>query len=105
MVTVPIDLPIFSSPTEPFGWLSGDVVFASVPEKDEPFAWPEKWLGEFSELFAGQATQDPVDWPNPPASARITMYGSACRGRDETRQLSRHIERCSGIVFDEHALT
>ncbi len=107
MVTVHIDLPIFSSPKEPFGWFSGEVEFAAVPAKDEPFAWPEKWLGEFRELFAGQATQvwgDPDDWPYPPASVHIAMYGLVCRDRSEARQLSQHIERCSGIIFDEHDL-
>jgi hypothetical protein len=106
MVTVHIDLPIFSSPTEPFGWFSGDVEFAAVPTKDAPFPWPKKWLGDFPELFARQATQvwgDAVDWPYPPASAHVTMYGLVCRDRNEARRLSQHIERCSGIAFDEHA--
>ena len=107
MVTVHIDLPIFSSPTEPFGWFSGDIDLAVVPAKDKPFAWPEKWLVEFSEIFAGQATQvwgDPVDWPYPPAKSHVTMYGLVCRDRGEARQLARHIESCSGIAFEEHVL-
>jgi len=107
MVSVHIDLPIFSSPTEPFGWFSGDVDLAVLPAKDEPFSWPEKWLGEFPEIFAGQAKQvwgDPVDWPYPPARAHITMYGLVCSDRAEARQLAQHIERCSGIAFEEHGL-
>ena len=107
MVSVHIDLPIFSSPTEPFGWFSGDVELAAVPAKDEPFAWPENWLGEFPEIFAGQTVQvwgDPIDWPYPPDRMHITMYGLVCDGRNDARLLAQHIERCSGIEFEEHAL-
>ena len=54
---VHIDLPIFSSPTEPYGWFSGDIDVASFPAEDKAFPWPNAWLSHFSELFAEQSFQ------------------------------------------------
>jgi len=49
-----------------------------------------------------QVWGDPMEWPCPPATIRVTMYGSVCRGRDHTREVAQHIERCSGIIFSDY---
>ena len=105
MVSIHIDLPIFSSPTEPHGWFSGDVELVRQPEKDEPFPWPAHWHTAFRELFEGQSMQvwgDLTDWPYLPSALHATMYGLVCADSAQAQQLATHIERCSGIPYDEH---
>jgi hypothetical protein len=104
MVTVHLDLPIFSSPTEAFGYFSGEVELESMPRDGEPFPWPKEWLTKFRDVFDEQPTQvwGVSEWPYPPAERHITMYGLVGRDRDQARELARHIEQSSGIDFQEH---
>ena len=105
MVSIHIDLPIFSSPTEPHGGFSGDVELDRQPRKDEPFPWPARWLAEHRELFEAQSAHvwgDLTDWPYPPSALHATMYGIVCADSGHARQVAEHIERCSGIRYDEH---
>ena len=104
MVTVNIDLPIFSSPTEAFGNLSGPVELLSMPESGRPFPWPKEWTRQFGEIFEEQSSQvwGISDWPYPPAAKHVTMYGLVCSDRSQAREVASHLERCSGILFSEH---
>ena len=107
MVAIHVDLPIFSSPTEPYGWFSGVLHLQAMPEDGLPFPWPEEWLQQFAELFDEQRLQvwGLSEWPCPPAELHVTRFGLVCRDRDQAGELARHIERCSGLVFNEHGLT
>jgi len=104
MVTVSIDLPIFSSPTEALGFFAGPVQLPCMPERGKPFPWPEAWTRQFSEIFAEQSSQvwGINDWPHPPASKSVTLYGLVCSDPVQARDLARHLERCTGLLFAEH---
>ena len=108
MVTVHIDLPIFSSPTEPFGYFLGSVELATMPRKDEAFPWPATWLEKFRGVFEDQTMQvwgEASAWPYPPPDAHFTLYGLVCRDRDQAHEIARHIGNCSGMAFEEHLCT
>lgn len=105
MISVHIDLPIFSSPTQPLGYFNGVVQLPSAPRPREPFPWPLEWLARHQEVFDGEPMQvwgEPIEWPYPPATIHVTMYGLVCRDRDHARDVAQHIERCSGIIFSDH---
>lgn len=106
MVTVHIDLPIFSSPTEAFGYFSGPTQLGSMPQEGEPFPWPALWTQMFSEIFEEQSKQvwTVNECPHPAASRHVTMFGLVCRDRAQARKLVVHLQRCSGISFSEHEL-
>lgn len=103
MVTVSIDLPIFSSPTEAFGFFAGPVQLTCMPEAGKPFPWPEEWTRQFSEIFEEQSSQvwRVGDWPHPPAAKSVTMYGLVCSDPAQARGLASHLEHCTGILFSE----
>lgn len=107
MLAIHVDLPVFSSPIEPYGWFSGVVWLQAMPKNGSPFPWPEEWLQQFAELFHGQRLQvwSLSEWPCPPATLHVAMFGLVCRDRDQAGELARHIERCSGLAFNEHDLT
>ena len=105
MVTVHIDLPLFSSPTEAVGYFGGLVCLEALPERGRPFPWPAAWTAQFGELLRAQAHQvwSISAWPHhASASCSVTLYGLVCDGRDEAAALARHLERCTGIPFDAH---
>ncbi len=106
MVTVYIDLPLFSSPTEAFGFFAGLVRLDALPERGQPFPWPSAWTVQFGELFEAQALQVWAikPWPHAPASCSVTLYGLVCSDRDEAASLARHLEHCSGMLFDAYDL-
>lgn len=72
MLTVNIDWPIFSSPTEACGFFAGPVQLTCMPEAGKPFPWPEEWTRQLSEIFEEQSSQvwSIGDWPPPPARVR-----------------------------------
>lgn len=104
MVTIHIDLPIFSTPTEPLGFFSGEVELDSMPRNGEAFPWPKEWLKHFRDVFDRQAGQVwSVDKsPYAQAELRVTMFGLVARDRLQAQELARHIEHVSGIPFEQH---
>lgn len=103
---VHIDLPIFSSDTEAFGYFSGDIEVAELPTDGRPFPWPSAWLKKHQAIFLQQSTQvwGVSDWSHGESRKHITMYGLGLRNRDEAAELVRHIEAASGILFWAHEL-
>ena len=85
---------------------SGDVQLRSMPKEREPFPWPSEWLTRFREVFDRaplQVSGEPIAWSRPPASVHFEMFGLVCLDLEEAREVAQHIERCSGIMFDEYA--
>ena len=103
---VHIDLPIFSSETEAFGYFSGDIEVAELPADGHAFPWPSAWLKKHQAIFLEQSTQvwGVSDWSHGESRKHITMYGLGLRTREEAADLVRHIEAVSGILFWAHEL-
>lgn len=103
---VHIDLPIFSSDTEAFGYFSGDIEVAEFPADGQAFPWPSAWLKKHQAVFLEQSTQvwGVSDWSHGEARKHITMYGLGLSTREEAADLVRHIEAVSGIQFSAHEL-
>ncbi len=104
MVTVRIDLPIFSTPTQSLGHFSGEVELTSMPRKEEAFPWPDDWLIDFREIFEAQTSQvwGVQQWAYAPPEFQVTLFGLVALDRNQAKELARHIEKVSGIPFEEH---
>jgi len=104
MVTIHIDLPIFSTPTEPLGYFSGEIELDSMPRVGEAFPWPKGWLKHFPDVFDRQAGQvwsvDKSLYAQ--AELRVTMFGLVAHDPLQAQELARHIEQVSGIPFEQY---
>ena len=103
---VHIDLPIFSSDTEAYGYFSGDIEVLELPEDGRAFPWPSSWLTKHQDIFSAQSNQvwGISDWPHGDPRKHITMYGLGLNSREEAVEVVRHIEAVSGIQFWAHDL-
>lgn len=103
---VHIDLPIFSSDTEAFGYFSGDIEVLDLPADGQAFPWPSAWLTKHQAIFLEQSIQvwGVSDWPHGEPRKHITMYGIGLNSREEAAEVVRHIETVSGIQFWAHEL-
>ncbi len=104
MEVVHVDLPIFSSPTEAYGYFGGNIEVPSRPQPNEPFPWPQAWLSKHDDLFRTQCNQvwGISQWERLPSDVHITMFGIVCDGKQEAESLVRQIESESGILFSKH---
>jgi hypothetical protein len=104
MPSVHIDLPIFIGPDVALGHFGIDVMLERMPRKDEPFPWPNTWLGSHRGLFMGQSHQvwalSECEGPGP--EIHFNMFGLVCSNRAEALAVVRHIEGVESCVFDEY---
>lgn len=101
---ISIDLPVFSSSTQAYGWFSGVVETEGLPAVGEPFAWPRHWLSRFSDTFQGQSLQvwGVSDGLVAGVRCHVTMFGLVVEGRSAAAELAAHIEAVSAIPFTLH---
>ena len=103
---VHIDLPVFSSPTEAYGWFSGDLEIDAEPTEGVAFPWPSTWLNRFGNVFTEQRNQvwGVTKWASGKATRHIAMHGLVADDRQMAAALAAHIEAVSGLDFSHHDL-
>ena len=89
MIRVRVSLPLFSSPVDALGSVSGELVMDAVPNEGDAFAWPKSWdVASFPHFGDGDQSRiwgvSPCELPG--ASYLLTMYGFACGSLSEARR-------------------
>ena len=118
MARVRIDIPVFYSPTEAFGYATGELDISAVPAEGTPFPWSEDLVKErpayFSEdqsLICGVSQQflDDGSYVSsafadkiPGTVYSIAMYGIVCNSLTEARECAAFLEQALGLIFNEH---
>ena len=105
MVRIRVSLPLFSSPTDSFGSVSGELDVEVVPNDGDAFAWPKSWDHK-AFPFLGDPNQSRVwgvsAWELPGADYLLTMYGFVCGSTDEAKRYGNYFQKVAGFDFDEY---
>ena len=100
-----MSLPLFCSPTDAFGSVSGELVVDAVPKEGDAFAWPKSWDVELLPHFVDD-DQSRIwgvsTWELPGAGYLLTMCGFVCDSRFEARKYAEFLQQVAGFDFDEY---
>ncbi len=103
MVRVRIDLPLFHSPTEAFGYLSGELDVDALPIEGGTFPWPSSWVEDGPRYLA----QDSQIWGVSPwelteAEYLVTMSGFVCGSTADAKACAEFFQRTGGFDLVEY---
>jgi hypothetical protein len=105
MVRVRVDLPLFFSPTEAFGSVSGEIDVDTFPKEGEVFPWPQLWI-ENGPAYLAQANQSRIwgvsEWELSDAKLLITMFGFVCESASDARDCAAFFQRTGGFEVLEY---
>jgi hypothetical protein len=103
MVRVRIDLPLFHSPTEAFGYLSGELDVEALPIEGEAFPWPSSWV-EGGPRYLGQESQiwGVSPWEMTEAAYLVTMFGFVCESTTDARACAEFFRLAGGFDLVEY---
>jgi hypothetical protein len=104
MVRIRIDLPVFSSPTEAFGYAGGELDLSALPKTNTLFPWPEVWVEARPTYFSDDQSLiwgvSPCELPG--AEFLVTMYGIVCKSSTDAQDCANFLEQVSGLEFNEY---
>jgi hypothetical protein len=105
MVRVHVSLPLFSSPTDAFGSVSGELDVDAVPNEGDALVWPKSWdVGDFP--YFGDDDQSRIWGASsaelPGADYLLTMSGFVCDSVSEARRYAEFFQAVAGFDFDEY---
>jgi len=105
MVTVQIDLPVFFSATEAFGYASGPLSLESLPQAGSAFAAPPAWVAALPEYFGknGVAVWYVEPWDLPGPSHIVGLRGIVCPSLSSACRVASVLGATPGIEFNAHA--
>ena len=89
MITVYIDLPLFSPPGDIFGLATGEVEVPFVPSHAETFPWPDDWANTKPAYFSKEQSAvlgaDPWERPGR-AKTHVSLCGIVFAAQQEARE-------------------
>jgi hypothetical protein len=105
MVRIRMSLPLFTSPTDSFGSVSGELDVDVLPKEGDAFVWPKGWDVEaFPHL--GNPDQSRIwgvsSWELPGADYLLTMYGFVCDSAPEAKRYGEYFQEVAGFDFGEY---
>ena len=105
MIPVRVSLPLFSSPVDSFGSVSGQLMVDAVPKEGDALVWPKNWDVESFPHFVNN-DQSRIwgvsSWEPPGANYLLTMYGFVCDSGSEARRYAEFFQHVAGFDFDEY---
>ena len=105
MICIRVSLPLFSSPTDSFGSVSGSLRLDALPNDGDTFPWPENWATAGLPHFTDTAQSriwGVSSWDLSDADYLATMYGFVCSSPSEARRYAEFFQQVVGFDFDEY---
>jgi hypothetical protein len=94
---VRVFFPVFSSPTDAFGLVRGEIEASEVPRAGEQFPWPSSWVLAHPSWFEpGQGLVGSI------GEVGVSLYGIVCWSVEEARRCAVFLQESGGLVFDEY---
>jgi hypothetical protein len=105
MIRVRIDLPLFHSPTEAFGTLSGEIDLDTLPCAGDVFPWPQDWIDN-GPRYLSDPNQSRVwgvhPWELTLAKHLVTLFGFVCESVADARNCAAFFQTAGGLSLDEY---
>ncbi len=104
MVRIRIDLPVFSSPAESFGYATGELELSALPKENALFPWPEAWVEARPIYFSDEQSLiwGVSPWDLSGAQFLVTLHGIVCESVLDARNCANFLEQVAGLEFNEH---